>query len=612
MLRRPKWRAGSDVALPQFQVREIMLNRIEALYSWITKRSWSPKAVVAVVLAAFFTGGGLQTQAASSIAPPTPWTPPLGIPHPGFGINEQRPARPPVWATEIPGYYYVDDLIGSDTRAFGRPGAPRETIPRPIPAGSYVEVHGTYANTSGGSTFIEGAGTAAPWVPAVSGPAWIVGENDQNRPTFTRPTVVYGANVYLEKIRWTDLCQISSSGATRPANRIMIRDCESAGDGVITRSGFTCEGSASGWATDIIFFNNLVHDLGPFSTTEDVDCLAFTTSRYTQNAWVLDCEWHHIVGGARAGSGRTEALPEQSRYLYWGRNFIHDGKQNGITLKYGKDVIFSQNTVSNITHNAGSPSDGKGLAGQYKPDGLWMLFNRIYDCPFGIYYASADAGGPWKQYLIGNVITGCGADKSNPPTTSDGGASSFAAIMMRGGYEHYVIGNTIYGCSQGYASPGGNSDHHYIENNIFAFLSDSNGRHINIEIGANNATVRNCIIYDPANIRIRFGGNVYTSLTAFQTERNNGVGCRQVDPLFSSMANMDLRLRNSSPAIGAALAPTSLSVNVYQLFQQTFGTSIQLDFLGQPRPLSGTWDIGAFEGEGVPAPSAPRNLRIIE
>lgn len=515
---------------------------------------------------------------------------PIGIPNPGFGLDDVRPSRPDPWTSDIAGYYYVNNDTGTDTgRTYGNPTAPRATFPRPIPAGSYVEIHGTYDVSTSGSTFIQGSGTSATWAANSAGPVWVCGFDDDSRPTFTLPTVIYGSYVIVERILWTAQCQIGSGTAGRPVDHIVVRHCENAGDGIDTRSGFLCEGSSSDGVSYVVFYDNYVHDLGDLASPSDIDCLAFSLSRYVQNGWVLDCEWARIVGGARAGSGTIGADPAEAQWLYWGRNYIHDGKQNAITCKYGKNVVFSQNTIENITDNGGALSPGKGLAGQYKPDGLWMIFNRISLCRYGIYYASADAGGPWNQYLIGNVITECGTTGEH-----DGGATSEAAIMMRGGYTRYLVGNTAVDCDQFYGSNGASGDFHFLENNIFAFKTHTAGFHINIENSPDNCTVRNCVLYDSGGTEIRWGGASYSTLAAFQSGESNGVGCFGTDPLFADKDAGDYALTDASPGLDSGLGEASLSVNVYALYESTFGVSILKDFNGYPIPSSAP-DIGAIQ-----------------
>src|SRR5215475_5445284 len=75
------------------------------------------------------------------------WQPPIGIPTPPFGLNEVAPTRPNPWTTAVPGYYYVEwsATNATDTNnPYGTPTLPRKTIPLVLPAGSVVELHGTY------------------------------------------------------------------------------------------------------------------------------------------------------------------------------------------------------------------------------------------------------------------------------------------------------------------------------------------------------------------------------------------------------------------------------------------------------------------------------------
>jgi hypothetical protein len=115
------------------------------------------------------------------------YTYPIGIPEAWVAPDVARPARPSPWTSDTSGYYYVDASVGTDTgRTYGNPTAPRKTIPRPVPAGGYVEVHGTYDVVSAGQCWIQGAGTSAK-------PVWVVGLDAASRPTFSAGTLVYGS-----------------------------------------------------------------------------------------------------------------------------------------------------------------------------------------------------------------------------------------------------------------------------------------------------------------------------------------------------------------------------------------------------------------------------------
>src|SRR4051812_13976623 len=92
------------------------------------------------------------------------WTPPIGIPMPSFGVTEIAPAVPNPWTVSTPGFYYVDQTQASATdtsNAYGTPAKPRRTIPWSLPAGSVVELHGTYDTPHTSPATLVSNGTAA-------------------------------------------------------------------------------------------------------------------------------------------------------------------------------------------------------------------------------------------------------------------------------------------------------------------------------------------------------------------------------------------------------------------------------------------------------------------
>jgi hypothetical protein len=527
------------------------------------------------------------------------YTYPIGIPEAWVAPDVARPARPSPWTSDTSGYYYVDASVGTDTgRTYGNPTAPRKTIPRPVPAGGYVEVHGTYDVVSAGQCWIQGAGTSAK-------PVWVVGLDAASRPTFSAGTLVYGSYVYVEYILWTQKCQIGSTAAGFPVDHIMVRHSECTGTGkeTATRSGFTSQGSTANPAQYVLFYDDKSHDMGDLTSLADLDCLAFTTAENLTHAWVLDCEWYNMLGGTRAGSAVIGADSSLCRFIYWGRNYGHDGRQNALAVKYAKDVVFSQNICARITDNGNGLSPGKGIAAQYGPDGLWIIFNRILDCGiYGISFGTGDSSGaPWQVYVIGNVITGIGAGQ-----TSNGSAYTTGGIAMRNGYTHYVVGNTIVNCSQGYIS-GSGADFHYIENNIFGPLTDPTGAQVNIEI-VTNTTMRNNLLYTSSGAKIKWGSTLYNSLAAFQSGTSKGQNCVEKDPLLKPDS---YSFDSSSPAVDVGLTDTELSTDLYALFETTFAVDIRKDFDGKSRPSGNGWDIGAYEaaldGSG---PNAPVGLHV--
>jgi len=91
------------------------------------------------------------------------WAPPIGIPAPSFGITNVAPAVPNPWTASTPGFYYVEPTKTASTDAsntYGTPAKPRKTIPTTLPAGSVVELHGTYDASHSSPATIVSNGTA--------------------------------------------------------------------------------------------------------------------------------------------------------------------------------------------------------------------------------------------------------------------------------------------------------------------------------------------------------------------------------------------------------------------------------------------------------------------
>lgn len=250
------------------------------------------------------------------------YIPPIGIPAPGFGIDEVRPDRPASWLQEVPGYYYIDQVNGSTTQAYGTPSAPRQLLPRPIPAGSYIEVHGRYTHAAAGATWIEGQGTDESWVAGVSGPVWIVGENMVNAPTFTRKIIVLGTYVYIDTIKMADggRMQVGSSAVGRFANHVMLRNSEITGVSDIAQAAtlLSASGSDLGEARvhHIIFYNNKVQGGVVLTIPQDRDISGIAMSG-AHHVWVLNNEVHNTLGSGVyvAGRARSGGGPLNTHHL---------------------------------------------------------------------------------------------------------------------------------------------------------------------------------------------------------------------------------------------------------------------------------------------------------
>src|SRR5262245_24779333 len=123
------------------------------------------------------------------------WTPPIGIPAPGFGITQTAPPAPSPWTTQVPGFYYVEQRAGATNinNPYGTPAKPRISIPNPVPAGSVVELHGFYDVAQSSPNTLVMQGTAA-------NPVFIRGASTSSRPFIRRGWEVTGTYYILENL----------------------------------------------------------------------------------------------------------------------------------------------------------------------------------------------------------------------------------------------------------------------------------------------------------------------------------------------------------------------------------------------------------------------------
>jgi len=534
--------------------------------------------------------GNASTQSTAAIAAMRvgqigSWFPPIGIPDPGFGILDVRPERPQDWNIAIPGFYYVDEQSGTDVNnSYGMPLHPRRTIPNPISAGSYVEVHGTYTITEGGATFIHALGTSAPWVANVSGPVWIVSQDDMQRAIFTQMVVMHGQYLYVDSVNVRSQngsvgrMQIGSAGVSRAADHMVVRYCDIQGDGLTGITGFNVVGRSDGRVSDVVIYKNSIYNYGDMNASTDQDAAPMIVEDNASDIWVLENTFHTCTSGFRAGGAYSGQMVD---HVYVGRNTIYNTFQAGFAVKYIEDVIFSENDIHHIVDKEWSPA--KCIGFQYSPTRFWILYNTIHDCNNGI-RSGSDAGAvETPVYIIGNEIYNIAIDGTSPYGQTEGNG-----IEINGGNgPRYIIGNTIYNTEQAIANE------YYAAQLIMSdnIIQNSSNRDIKFTQGYGTgtaSTITNTLFTSPA--KISWGDGIVRNLTEFQDTYNKGLNCNEGDALFVDPGSDDFSLQHDSPAINAGTEH-----EVYQLFQDLYGLDIRVDKNGVSRPQGGAWDIGAYE-----------------
>jgi len=523
------------------------------------------------------------------------YDPPIGIPDPKFGIDDQRPTRPKNWVTEKPGYYYINYQSGTDSRnTYGTPRHPRRTIPIPIPAGSYIEVHGTYRHLIGGATPILGKGNGKPWVANRSGPVWIVGRDTRSRPDFTTLLVVTGSHVYFDNVRISQsgVFQVGTAIPGHPADHIVLRNSEAQGVPSSKLSALVgAGGTSTGPVNHVVFYNNRLHDHGDVNAKFDADAHITALGRNASHIWFLDNVMFN-ASGSGAQVGGAYGGHETCHHIYYGRNKIYNTRQSGLWVKHATDVIFSQNDIRNIVDTrllyteSASPSSGIGF--QYAPQRLWILHNTISNSSYGIFGGSTKEGS-WQIFAVGNVINNIHRPGKLPYAK---GAWAEAAIMMQGGTTRYIVNNTLYNVDAGINGPSVGTIYH-LENNIVSKVTEPAGNHVFIEDAgaAAKSTLHHSILHQPGdNERIRWGSSVVSTVEAVQRSNRNTDACSNADPLLASPSNADFHLQSASPAVDRGMVST-----VYRTFQELYGLDIAMDAGRNRRPAGKNWDVGAFE-----------------
>lgn len=496
---------------------------------------------------------------------------------------EQAPPRPEPWTSEVRGFYYVDAQRGSDARTYGTPDAPRQTIPSTLPAGSVVELHGTYSYAPQGYQEIRPAGTREQ-------PVFIRGQDAESRPSWTRALYIKGSYCILENIVFKDHDGTLQGSVwfLAPSSYCVLRHCDVSGN-KNKGGGVRAVSWDESTVHNIVLWKNVIHDNGDWSNPNgDQDVHGIVVSADAHHIWILDNELFHNSGdGLQINAGNVKKLPT-THHIYVGRNISHHNKQTGLWTKQATDVIFSQNT--SYGHRPSESSNGAGMGFQYDPQRVWFLYNHIHDCAYGISTTSGSGlGDGTEAYFVGNLIHDIHHDPERP--YNPGSAWSNAALMLVGSVDNYVVNNTIVNVDAGINTPNGNLRLH-MYNNIISNVTDARGNHVFIEYpGATRPSqlAQTLLWQNERPVRIRWASRV-RDLLAFQSITGKGRGCIKADPQFVNPATGDFRLQTGSPAVDAGTAH-----QVYDRFERLYELDIRVDVAGTARPQGKGWDMGAYE-----------------
>lgn len=525
------------------------------------------------------TENGTQSNVATvkvNVQAPASYTPPLGVPMPAFGITQTVAS---VYGSD--GFYthWVDPTHPNSTDSSnpnGSPTKPRKGIPGNVAAGSVVVIAGGTFNSG---VDITAAGTA-------SQPIFYRGLNPASKPLIKGKLAIFGAAKYVivENIALDRDYLSSGVNIVGPAHHVTLRhsDISDAQGAVLIYDA----------VDNIVVFNNHIHDCGDLNATTDIDDNGVIIGQGT-NCWVLDNLVRHCVGSGivlNPGYGEPNT---QINHCYAGRNQVYMVRQSGVWSKQSQDCVFSQNTVFTLKTVSHTSADGIGF--QYGPERLWILFNRVFDCEYGIRSGSNSVANPGQDlYIIGNVLHDIhdkrGQWDANNSWTNGG-------IVMPGGVNRYIYNNTVYNCDSGIGCAGDGG--FTMANNLVANVTKTGANHVWIpdEAGNTNWTLtKNLLWQDGGTVKVKFRSTVYNVATLQANQSSRASGNLAADPNLVAPTQGDFHPLSGSPVVDAGVA-----VDFNTAYQASFGVPINTDPDGVPRPTDGNgdgtagWDMGAME-----------------
>jgi hypothetical protein len=553
-----------------------------------------------------------------------PWTAPIGIPTPAFGISEnyrmyddpgKRNSELTYLASPGGGYYthYVDntDPCATDTdNPYGTVDKPRLTLPLhagDLPStqsewlapGTVMEVHGgpyeytgITAGEHGRSIYSNATAEKPAFIRGVGNPHIYMQTTENKGAIFW----LCGHHLVVEGFYFDTTCVWMKGKTGLPTVDpycIAVRGNEFSGNTSFPALSAIKTYGISSYVNNIVIHANEIHHYGDSEytgTSETDDVMGVVLSPNSQYIWIVDNHIHHN-GGDSIHMGISAA--RTVRDVYVGRNNMHSDRENAVDIKQCQDIIVSQNAMHDYLEKGRADDsvcfvihEGTMAAGTC-PYRIWVLFNEIYDGSLaGQQLLSSD-----EVYMIGNIVH----DIPNA-TPNDLHSKAFSSYNFTSTERHYYIGNTIYNCETGILSTVASaSASNYIANNIFNTLSEGTSnywqKHIWIENYTDNATVENNLFYQSGGqASLSWGYTVYT-LSGMQA-LGECDGCVEADPEFADLGNGDLHLQNTSLAIDAGKS-SGVVDGIFNHFKELYGVDIRRDIEGKNRTAA--WDIGAYE-----------------
>lgn len=555
------------------------------------------------------------------------YTPPIGIPDPKWSgsihpIDAARPKRPSNWGSSIKGFYFVNPASKQATDSgnpYGSTSKPRKTIPRVVPAGSYVEVQGTFNQDEHDINY----------KCTAKQPCWLVG-NASSKPNIKGYLDIQKSS-YLIVDGFTFIGGEGSAASIRGASHHIAFRHSTVADRKQYRNnkgkwnnhaGVGINAGSKEQVHNIVVYKNTFSKLGQYtySGKEDPDFHGMAPSVWNsdgelRDVWLLNNNCASVSGDCvQINAGGKNQSWKRLHHIYVGKNVSSKNRQTGIWIKQASDVIVSQNKIYGA-RGAGTGNGGGGIGYQYEKNNLWILFNEIYDSNYGIRQSKTGTGTRGSEvHIIGNVIYDIKPATLSGYNPRDPWSHGTAIALHRGNMDRFIVDNTIHNAYDGIniVDDGGVD----ISGNIISDIGSSTGNRFFTTGTAgqkNHVSLDYNLFYDDARQEYLNGTSRKNAVTnvadlSKKTPAFCKTYCNFQRPGFVKTSKnstaQDFRLTSSSPALGKNRRHYS-----YDRFEQLYGLDIYKDFNGKARNKNTA--IGAFESSSAVSnpksePSSPK------
>lgn len=507
--------------------------------------------------------------------------------------------------TNAANQYYVDSVNGNDGTAGnsgrGSVALPRQTFPNyasatlTMSAGHQIFITGNSASlTAGGDMTFAPSGTS-------TSPCWLIGVN--GTPQFrAKNMVVNGDHLLFHSIKFSpptgedSTLRLGQSGVG--CSHITVRNCVFDGNRHSANAMLTGSGGSGDPSEFICIYNNTFSNAGNWKRTDGVDDdrHAIQPISYTRWWWIIGNTAYHCQGdGVQVNTSNMTSRTYGARphYIYIAGNTFYEMYEQGVDCKNSYHVIISENDTTRslnplISANKAGMiliNNDEGPLSSYH----WAIFNKIYDCGYGIKASPTHAetiDDPLatnpvqltgsKTFIIGNEIYGTPLSLfMEPGNTSPTGFGT----NKTGFAEIWVVENSLNSRIKvsGYTNVHANKIH--VEGNTI--YSTTTGLNVEMEFGGDGGNVTNNFDY---NLVYRVGGSVVLDTADHDSNTGN-----VIDTHPGYLGYPDMRLAEASPARG--IVPTRPAC--YATFQSLYGINIDVSKNGVARGTNA--DAGAFE-----------------